>query len=195
MWYIFTLNFKDTHNTQNLELLVGLIRKKAKNLFATKQLMCSEAVLTVVNRSLRGGLMPEVAIRLASGLPEGIGGSGCTCGALTGGVLSLGLFLGREKPGIFNSTSIMTLSKELHDRFKEKFGSTCCRVLSKNLEHGSKDHFERGSEIVGFSAELTSRIILFEIPNLIPSADWSYLEHLDSYVESALRKMAHSILH
>ncbi|MBT3258412.1 MAG: C_GCAxxG_C_C family protein [Deltaproteobacteria bacterium] len=62
--------------------------------------------MPVLNQSLNGGLPPEMAIRLASGLPEGSGRSGCTCDALSGGVIALGLFLGRDTPGPLNSRSI-----------------------------------------------------------------------------------------
>ncbi|MCJ7773449.1 MAG: C-GCAxxG-C-C family protein [Desulfobacterales bacterium] len=188
------MNFDDKYRFQCMEYLVRLIGEKTQNLFVTKQLMCSEAVLTVLNRSLEGGLEPEMAIRLASGFPEGIGGGGCTCGALTGGIISLGLFLGREKTGILNSKKITSLSKELHDRFKNQFGATCCRILSKNLKYGSKKQFERCSAIVAFSSEHTACIILRKNPNLISIADCSYLEQLDSNIKSKLIKITNSIL-
>lgn len=190
---IVKINVYDKYRFQCMEYLIRLIREKTQNLFVTKQLMCSEAVLTVLNRSLEGDLEPEMAIRLASGFPEGIGGRGCTCGALTGGIISLGLFLGREKPGILSSKKIMSLSREFHDRFKNQFGATCCRILSKNLKYGSKELFERCSAIVGFSSEQTARILLRENPNLISIADCSYLEQLDSNIKSNLTKIANSI--
>lgn len=64
------------------EPLAGMIAERAGNLYLTGQLLCSEAVLVVVNRGLGGGLPEETAIRLASALPAGLGDSGCTCGAL-----------------------------------------------------------------------------------------------------------------
>ena len=123
------------------ETLVNKIRQRTENLFMTGQLMCSEAVLTVLNQGLKGGLAPEIAVRITSGLPEGFGRSGCTCGALSAGVIALGLFLGRNGPGILNNRTVYAASRELHERFKTKFGSTCCRVLTKNIELGTKHHF------------------------------------------------------
>jgi C_GCAxxG_C_C family probable redox protein len=35
---------------------------------------------------------------MASGFPVGIGGSGCTCGAIAGGVMAIGMFFGRTSP-------------------------------------------------------------------------------------------------
>jgi len=76
-----------------------LVGKRAGNLFDTGQLLCSEALLVVMNRVLGGGMPDELAVRLASTLPRVIGESGCTCGALAAGALALGLFLGRSRPG------------------------------------------------------------------------------------------------
>ena len=75
-----------------LEELQEIIRKRAFNLMFTGGMMCSEAVLSVLNQGLGGGLSPDLAMKVAAGFAEGIGGSGCTCGALTGGGDLLGSF-------------------------------------------------------------------------------------------------------
>jgi C_GCAxxG_C_C family probable redox protein len=182
------MNSENKYHFHKSEYLIHLISKKSQNLFLSKQLMCSEAVLTTLNSGLFGGLDPDMVIRLTSGLPEGIGGSGCTCGALTGGVIALGLFLGRDTPGWWNNNKIMGISKEFHQCFKSRFGATCCRVLSTKLKHGSKEKFQKGSEIVSFSSEQTARILFREKPALIKSADESYLEKFDSPIPTALKK-------
>jgi hypothetical protein len=58
------------------EDLIALIRRRPENLYETHQLLCSEAVLYAINQGLKGGLSPEMAIRLASAFPEGVGGAG-----------------------------------------------------------------------------------------------------------------------
>lgn len=98
--------------------LIDLIRKRTANLFKTRQLWCSEAVLSVLNRGLGCYLPHEVAIRLGAGLGEGSGGSGCTCRALTGGAMAIGLFCGAAGTGLRRSRSARSLSRKLHDRFK-----------------------------------------------------------------------------
>ncbi len=122
------------------EILIRTLKEKAETLYRQGDYLCSEAVFTVINDYLGQPLPPE-AVRLASGFPVGIGGSGCTCGALTGAIMSLGLKYGRQGPKQ-NNEKIMALSKELHDEFKERFGSTCCRVLIRNFEFGSPEHLE-----------------------------------------------------
>lgn len=180
----------DIIREKQFETLVRLIQNKAENLFVTRQLTCSEAVLSVLNTGLDGGLAPEMAIRLGSGLPEGIGGSGCTCGALTGGVIALGLFMGRNTPGVLNGKRIGFVSRNLHDQFKARFKSTCCRVLTKHLQRGSRDHFDTCGKCTGWVAARTAELILETKPELLFRADRSYLETLDSPAIAQWKKIA-----
>ncbi|MBU0987749.1 MAG: C-GCAxxG-C-C family protein [Proteobacteria bacterium] len=190
---INTMKHTKSESDLKVEKLVARIKLRTKNLFLTKQLMCAEAVLTVLNSGLRGGLPPEMAVRLTSGLPEGLGGSGCTCGSLTGGVLSLGLFLGRDGPGFGNGRLAMALAKNLRNQFKDRFGATCCRVLTKDLNWGSKDHFQQCSLRAGFSAEASARIILHKKPALIDQADHAFLDQFDSRIVAGLKKIANTM--
>jgi C_GCAxxG_C_C family probable redox protein len=159
----------------------------------TNRLMCSEAVLRVLNQGLKGGLPSEIAVRLASGLPEGFGGSGCTCGALTAGVIALGLFLGRNGPGVLNNRKVYAASKELHDHFKLKFGATCCRVLTKNIELGKDYNFKLCARRTGEVAEITARLILERKPKVLYRADWTYLNRIDSKIGAKIKQVANTI--
>jgi C_GCAxxG_C_C family probable redox protein len=174
----------------DIEILLGMIRLRSENLFMTRQLMCSEAVLTVLNLGLKGGLPSEIAVRLASGLPEGIGGSGCTCGALSAGVIALGLFLGRNGPGVLNSRRVYAASKELHDHFKIHFGSTCCRVLTKNIELSKNHNYQLCARRTGEVAEKVARIILERKPKALEQADWTYLNQMDSKIKTRIKQVA-----
>lgn len=177
----------------DIETLLYKIRLRSENLFMTRQLMCSEAVLTVLNQGLKGELPPEIAVRITSGLPEGLGGSGCTCGALTAGVIALGLFLGRNGPGILNSRRVYAASKELHDHFKMHFGATCCRVLTKNIKLGAKHHFQFCAKHTGEIAEQTARIILEQKPEVLEQADWAYLNQIDSKIRARIKQISNKL--
>ena len=178
---------------QDIETLLYKIRLRTENLFMTRQLMCSEAVLTVLNQGLKGELPPEIAVRITSGLPEGLGGSGCTCGALTAGVIALGLFLGRNGPGILNSRKVYVASKELHDYFKLHFDTTCCRVLTKNVEVGTKHHFQFCARHTGEIAEQAARIILERKPEVFEQADWAYLNKIDSKIRARIKQISNKL--
>jgi C_GCAxxG_C_C family probable redox protein len=179
--------------SRGCETLIDKIRKRTENLFMTGQLMCSEAVLSVLNQGLKGGLAPEIAVRVTSGLPEGFGGSGCTCGALSAGVIALGLFLGRNGPGILNNKRVYAASKELHRRFKTTFGSTCCRVLTKDIELGTKHHFEFCARHVGDISEQTARIVLEHEPERLELADWTYLNQSDSKMSAMIKQLSNAL--
>jgi len=116
------------------------LKKHAEELYRNGDYLCSEAVFTVINDYL-GQPLPPDAVMVTSGFPVGIGGSGCTCGALSGAIAALGLKYGRKEPGQ-NNEKVMALSRELHDEFKKQFGSTCCRVLIKDFAFGSQEHLE-----------------------------------------------------
>lgn len=109
------------------EKLIQQARETAEGYFRRGEYFCSEAVLTTINDML-GRPLPREIVRLASGFPIGIGKSGCLCGAISGGVMALGLVYGRTEPGTPMPKSFPT-NAALHDYIKEKYGSTCCRVL------------------------------------------------------------------
>jgi C_GCAxxG_C_C family probable redox protein len=162
------------------EALSVIIRQRAFNLMSTGRMMCSEAVLSVLNQGLGGGLPPDVAMKVASGFPEGIGGSGCTCGALTGCVIALGLFLSQSDSNLAVRRKAMSASGRLHHDFKSRFGSTCCRLLIKKGSSEFPHHFEACCDRGGWAAEHAARMILAERPELLPQADQAFLHRKDS---------------
>ncbi len=122
-------------------------RLKAEELYRSGQFLCSEAVFTVANEYL-GHPLPDETVRLASGFPVGMGLAGCSCGALSGGVMALGLKYGRSKPGLA-TPGMFEASKELHDRFKARRRTVCCRSLIRPFEFGSPEHIAQCVTITG----------------------------------------------
>jgi C_GCAxxG_C_C family probable redox protein len=179
---------KDTIETAAEELPV-IIRQRAFNLMHTGRMMCSEAVLSVLNQGLGGGLPPDLAMNLASGLAEGIGGSGCTCGALTGGVISLGLFLSESASKSAGQSKAMSASGRLHQDFKLHFGSTCCRVLLKNGSPESGSRFEACCDRAGWTAEHAARVILAKRPELVHQVNQLFLRQRNSRIAVKLKKV------
>lgn len=53
-----------------------------------------------------------------------MGTPGCVCGAISGGIMALGLKFGRTEPKA-EMPEMFRVTKELHDEFKNKFRSTC----------------------------------------------------------------------
>jgi len=169
--------------------LLEHIEKRAENLFLTRQLQCAEAVMVVLNQGLGGDLPSELAVRLASALPEGLGRRGCLCGALNGGALALGLFVGRNGPGYGNGRVVRRAVGQLHDEFKKEFKATCCRVLTKALIYGSDAHFRHCARMTGTAARLTAAIVLGHRPELVERADWGYLNRRDQRMMAEVKKL------
>lgn len=80
------------------EALIAQIKKRARNLYLTRQLLCAEAVLVTLNKALNGGLSDAQAIALAAPFSMALGESGCICGALSGAIMACGIFVGSGRP-------------------------------------------------------------------------------------------------
>lgn len=180
---------RDRSRVSASEELVGLIRRRVENLFNTHQLLCAEAVLYVLNQGLRGGLDPGAAIRIASGFSEGVSGAGCICGAFSGGLMAVGLFLGRQGSNRWSLKGPRAKSKELYDLFRSNFGSPCCRVLTKKLKDDEKALFKHCASHTGEVAELAARFILEARPDLVEQADWAFLTAEDSKFKAGLNRV------
>jgi C_GCAxxG_C_C family probable redox protein len=170
--------------------LSRLVQAKAQGLFASGRMLCAPAVLTALNRGLGGGLDQATLHNLTAGLVNGLGGAGCLCGAVGGGCLALGLFLGGGKPGGRAARRVAAAGRELHDAFKSARGSTCCRVLTKKVKHDRKAHLAQCAELSGLAAGLACRIIIAQRPKLVPRADLSYLQRGGKKKSSLARLIA-----
>lgn len=135
--------------------LIMLSRNKAGEYFK-QGFNCSESLFRAYLDILPNDFSPEVA-RIASTFGGGLGRSGCSCGALTGAELVLGMLVGRDT-NADDLDRIYELSGELHNRFKDKFGSTCCRVLNKE-DYQSQDHLRRCLKITGGAAMILMQFL------------------------------------
>lgn len=144
------------------EVSIKKIRKDAEKLFGS--FYCSEAVVSSIKINFELDV-PDQVIAMASGFPVGIGGAKCLCGAVSGGVLALGLFFGRTVPNDPKVTKLMELTKELHDWFKEENGKNtlCCRVLTREFDMKEKGHKDQCTRFTGMIAEKTAEIIVREL--------------------------------
>ena len=120
------------------EVSVAKIAKDAEDLFRGG-FFCSEAVVSSIRSNFEMDV-PEEVIAMASGFPIGIGRSKCLCGAVSGGVMAIGLVFGRTVQKDPQVEQTLLLSKELHDWFKEANGKNalCCRILTKEFDMGGR---------------------------------------------------------
>jgi C_GCAxxG_C_C family probable redox protein len=170
---------------QDQAQLLEMIRDKAANLFESGELLCAPAVLVTLNSTFNGGLADKQARALAAALPEGMGGAGCTCGALSGAQMALGLFMGDNTPW----RKMAPPAQEMHDLFKDRFGSTCCRVISKKVKHDPKAHKAFCVELTGQAASMSAGIILAAKPDLAQSVGLDCLCKRTSRLAAGVKKL------
>lgn len=118
---------------------------EAEQLYRSGKYHCAEAVLEVIRRHFAAEL-PESIVASVSGFGAG-SGSGCICGAVSGGTVALGLVLEDKK-------IIVHLTRELHAWFKSSYGVTCCKLIRQN--HKGACPVLTG-EVAGKIAEMLAR--------------------------------------
>lgn len=122
---------------------------------------CSESVIYTIRKHFQLDL-PDDVIAMSSGFPWGLGGAGCICGALAGGTMCIGYFFGRRAPGE-PVDQCFRLTQEFHDYFKETYGGTCCRVLTRGKEKNSPERKAQCTRFVEATVEKIAEIILREV--------------------------------
>ncbi len=91
----------------------------------TNHYNCSQAVLSVFAGEF--GVDERTALRLASPFGGGLARRGEACGAVTGGLMALGLARGTDTP--YSKDEIYRLSHEFMSRFEARHGTLLCRGL------------------------------------------------------------------
>jgi len=150
---------------RNKKVSLRAIQKNAENNFRDG-FFCCEALI----KSMIDGFdidVPEEIIACSSGMAVGVGKTGCICGALNGGVLSLGLVFGRTEPRGPKDPAIvkcLELTAELHDWFQKNNGKNvvCCRILTKEFDKEKGEHKEQCIYFTGLCAYKTAEIIVRE---------------------------------
>ena len=117
---------------------------------------CAESVLISVREYSWAEQLPD---SIGSGFTSGIGHSGCICGALAGGVMSVSAYAGTKGlDPVAQREFAEELAAEYHDRFKERWGSTCCRVIKRNYTEGSAESTAHCTEISEYAAALVAEL-------------------------------------
>lgn len=172
------------------EALIVSIRERARNLYQTRQMLCTEAVLVALNRGLNGGLTDAQALAMAAPFCVALGDSGCLCGALSGAVMASGLLLGKTRP-YHHRKGMRESARQLHDAFKTANGATCCRVLSKPVRHDPQAHFRQCADLTAQAAEMAARLVLARRPDLVEQADNTFIQRRQSAIGGALLRLVH----
>ncbi|MGM0644085.1 MAG: C-GCAxxG-C-C family protein [Thermodesulfobacteriota bacterium] len=168
--------------------MITQVKERAENLYQTRQVLCTEAVVLTLNNAFNGGLSDTQAVSVSAPFSIALGDSGCICGALSGAVLACGLFTGNEQSR-FHRRCMRESARQLHDEFKAANGATCCRVLTRKVRHDRQAHFEQCARLTGSAAEMAARLILHQRPELAGSADTGFLHKMDTRVGALINRL------
>ena len=135
---------------------------------------CSQATLTAIMEAL--GIDDDKVIAASHPLAGGVGLTGeGTCGALLAAIMAVGLVYGRSRKEMKDGKELCSysqipgieacsLAKAIHDKFKEKMGSTVCceiqrRFLGKCYSYWNEEHMKEFERIEGHNvcASITAR--------------------------------------
>lgn len=89
---------------------------------------CAQSVLFSFSDDI--GIDKNAALKIACGFGAGMGRKGEVCGAVTGGIITIGTKYGRGDADSWGATEKTYLkTRELMDKFETKFGTCICREL------------------------------------------------------------------
>lgn len=134
----------------------------AGELYRKGDFYCSESIVATM-REYFDKDMPEALISSASGFPIGVGRQKCMCGAITGGIISIGYFFGRTEGADPQVNKTLELSAELHEKFKEMNKYACCSILTRGMDFASGEHKEQCIRFTSEMARETAIILAREL--------------------------------
>jgi C_GCAxxG_C_C family probable redox protein len=183
------MTFKNPNTAFQHHEIIELVRRRAKNLFENHKLCCSESLLLVLNHGFNGGLSSEQAKQLGAGFCGGMGEAGCLCGALSGATMGLGILVGPHVPYGMNKKNFRLLVRKLHDRFHERFSSTCCKILIKPYDNDKKGRSSFCGSLTGATAAIVTELLLEKKPEMTGCAQTDYLASRDSKISGIFKNL------
>ena len=122
---------------ENLESVKKMAYDLA-HLYETKYGCCSQCVLAAIKNTVGMEKISDNAFRSCTGLGAGLAGAGYACGALTGGIMALSCFLGRDFDDFPDPKGVrfdtFRISRKLVERFEAEYGvngGDCSAVQTK----------------------------------------------------------------
>ena len=102
--------------------------------------------------------------------------------------MRIGLLVRPHSRSVLSKKRFRGLSKKMHDRFHEKFSSTCCRVLIEPYDKDKKGRSQFCSNLTSVTASLAAELLLESNPELAKNARMDYLTSRDSKISDFFKK-------
>jgi C_GCAxxG_C_C family probable redox protein len=92
---------------------------------------CAQSVVLTLAEHINPESKNELIPKIATGFGGGMGRCGSVCGALTGGIMAVGIKYGTNEPGVEKRTTAYANTQALFKQFEKQHGSVMCRTLFK----------------------------------------------------------------
>jgi C_GCAxxG_C_C family probable redox protein len=129
----------------------NMLSEKAASLF-DEGYNCAQSVLLAMFEHWNG--KDELIPKIATGFGGGIGRCGSVCGALTGGVMALGIKYGANEPSLEKRLKTYELARKFYKRFEKQHGSVLCRELI-GYDLSKPEEYEKAKKAKVFETKCT----------------------------------------
>lgn len=140
--------------------------KQEAQTYFEKQFNCAQSVFAPYAQKF--GLDLDIAMKIATPFGGGMGHAGQICGAVSGGLMAIGLFKGIATYDREKKYACYEIAKEFQDRFLEIYGDiTCPGLLGYDI--GDPEELEKVRELdlfhtqcpmyVGEAAKIANELI------------------------------------
>jgi C_GCAxxG_C_C family probable redox protein len=141
-----------------------IVEERAKKMFGADGLFCAESVLAAVSEE--AGIISPLIPRIATGFCGGVARTRGICGAVTGGIMALGILYGRDNAEQSYETVYEKVQQFLQ-AFEEEYMSINCFELTGcdlSKEEGrqafvEKNMMEKCRQFTGRAASLVAELI------------------------------------
>lgn len=141
-----------------------LVEEKAKRMFGADGLFCAESVLTAVagETGIASALIPRIATGFCGGMAHTQG----MCGAVTGGIMALGILYGRDNAGQTQEVVYEKVQRFL-GAFEQEYASlNCCELIGCDLgkkadrqAFAAKGLMDKCRQFTGCAARLVAELV------------------------------------
>lgn len=131
---------------------------------------CAQSVLLTMFEHWNG--KNEVIPKIATAFGGGIGRCGSVCGALTGGVMALGIKYGTNEPSLEKRLKAYELAQKFYERFEKQHGSVLCReLIGYNLSNPAELEYANNAKVF---EEKCTNFVRKAVENLMELCEHDY---------------------
>lgn len=114
---------------------------------------CAQSVLLTMFEYWNG--KSELIPKIATAFGGGIGRCGSVCGALTGGVMAIGIKYGTNEPSLEERLKAYEVAQKFYKQFKRRHGSVLCKELI-GYDLSSPKEYEKAKKANVFEEKCTN---------------------------------------